>query len=261
MSATLAHPKVVDTRVVGAARIGDYQVLSVRAPSIAAGTVPGQFVMLSAGSLLNRPFSIFRAEGDAVAVAFDVIGAGTRWLAARSLGDPITVTGPLGTGFSLEGEGPVLAVGGGYGAAPLFLLADRLRADGGSVHAILGAARSARVFGKDQAHDVFDSVTFTTDDGSLGIRGLVTDVLADVVARTGARRVAACGPMPMLESVAARAADIGVPCEVAVEEFMACGIGVCWTCVLPIADGSDEPRHDRSCTEGPVFDARTVAWG
>lgn len=261
MSAGLAEAIVTDARVIGVERVGDYQVLSLRAPEIARRTIPGQFVMLSAGALLRRPFSVFRAEADTVAVAFDVIGAGTGWLAGRALGDELSMVGPLGTGFSLEGSGPVIAVGGGYGAAPLFLLAERMRAAGIQVHAVLGAARAVRVFGANIADRTFDSVTVTTDDGSLGICGLVTDGLNDLVARTGASRIAACGPMPMLEAVSARADELGVPCEVAVEEFMACGIGVCWTCVVPMMTGNGEPRFDRSCTEGPVFDGSAVAWG
>ena len=261
MSATIAEAAVVDTRVVGVERIGEYHVLTVRAPSIARRTIPGQFVMLSSGALLGRPFSVFRAEEDSVSVAFDVIGDGTRWLGSRALGDALSVVGPLGTGFATDADGPVLAVGGGYGAAPLFLLAERMRPSGTPVHAILGAARSSRVFGKEHAERIFDSVAFTTDDGSLGTRGFVTDVLAAAVASTGATRIAACGPMPMLEAVSTMARELGVPCEVAVEEFMACGIGVCWTCVLPVASGNGEPRYDRSCTEGPVFDGAKVAWG
>lgn len=255
-----AEAVAFDARVVRLERIGQYQVLTLRAPEIARRTIPGQFVMVSSGALLRRPFSVFRVEADTIAVAFDVLGPGTRWLAARSLGDEIGVVGPLGVGFSLDRPGAVLAVGGGYGAAPLFLLAERLRPAGTPVHAVLGAARAARLFGADLAPHAFDSTTLVTEDGSLGTRGLVTDVLADVAARTGARRIAACGPMPMLEAVAARAHDLGLACEVAVEEFMACGLGVCWTCVLPIQHNGDV-AYDRSCTEGPVFDARAVAWG
>ncbi|MGH2795345.1 MAG: dihydroorotate dehydrogenase electron transfer subunit [Actinomycetota bacterium] len=261
MSATFAEATVADTRVVGVERIGEYQVLTLRAPQIARRTVPGQFVMLTAGALLRRAFSVFRAEDDSIAVAFDVIGGGTRWLASRALGDAVSIAGPLGTGFTMDPGGPLLAVGGGYGAAPLFLLARRMRPAGTPVHAILGAARSSRVFGREQAEAAFDSVAFTTDDGSLGTDGSVIDVLAAVVASTGATRIAACGPMPMLEAVSHRAVELGIPCEVAVEEFMACGIGVCWTCVLPVANGNGEPRYERSCTEGPVFDGAKVAWG
>jgi len=260
MSATLADAVETTGRVVGVERIGEYQILTLRAPDVARRTIPGQFAMIEAGCLLRRPFSIFRATADQVSVAFDVIGDGTRWLSERALGDDLALAGPLGTGFALESNGPTVAVGGGYGAAPLFMLAERLRPTGHAVHAVLGAARAARVFGHDEASRVFDSVAITTEDGSLGTKGLVTDVLADVVARTGARRVAACGPMPMLEAVSNRCRELKLACEVAVEEFMACGLGICWTCVVPVA-GNGEARYLRSCTEGPVFDGGAVAWG
>jgi len=260
MSATIADAIATAARVVGVDRIGEYQVLSLRAPDVARRTLPGQFVMVEAGSLLRRPFSVFRAERDAVAIAFDVIGTGTRWLAERALGDELALAGPLGSAFSLDPSGPVLAVGGGYGAAPLFLLAERLRAAGTPAHAILGAAHEARVFGSDHANRTFDSVTVTTEDGSLGSRGRVTDVLSEVAGRTKATRIAACGPMPMLDAVSAAARELDLPCEVAVEEFMACGIGVCWTCVIGLHHNGDV-TYQRSCTEGPVFDGRAVAWG
>jgi dihydroorotate dehydrogenase electron transfer subunit len=260
MSATLADAVETSGRVSGVERIGEYQILTLRAPEVARRTIPGQFAMIEAGRLLRRPFSIFRATTDEISVAFDVIGEGTRWLAERALGDEVALAGPLGTGFSLNAEGPTIAVGGGYGAAALFLLAERLRPAGHPVHAVLGAARSARVFGHDDAQRAFDSVAITTDDGSLGTKGLVTDVLADVVARTGSRRVVACGPMPMLEAVSARCRELNLACEIAVEEFMACGLGICWTCVVPVA-GNGEPSYQRSCTEGPVFDGGAVVWG
>ena len=260
MSATLADAVEMVGRVVAVERIGGYQILTLRAPEIARRTIPGQFAMIEAGCLLRRPFSIFRAASDTISIALDVIGGGTRWLASRSLGDELAVAGPLGTAFSLDADGPTIAVGGGYGAAPLFLLAERLRPSGHQVHAIMGAARAARVFGRDDAEHSFDSVTFTTDDGSLGTKGLATDVLADVVARTGTRRIVACGPMLMLEAVSKRCDELSLPCEVAVEEFMACGIGVCWTCVVPV-NGKGDPHYQRSCTEGPVFDGGAVAWG
>ena len=260
MSTALADAVETTGRVVRVERIAEYQVLTLRAPEVARRTIPGQFAILESGALLRRPFSVFRAEADTIAVAFDVIGSGTRWLATRALGDELAVAGPLGTGFSLDAEDPTLAIGGGYGAAPLFLLAERLRSKGRRIDAILGAARVARVFGADEAARTFDSVTITTDDGSLGTKGLVTDVLADVSARTGARRVVACGPMPMLEAISARCRDLRLSCEVAVEEFMACGIGVCWTCVVPVAYGTDV-TYLRSCTDGPVFDGKAVAWG
>jgi dihydroorotate dehydrogenase electron transfer subunit len=257
VSATLVDAVETTGRVVATRRLGDYMVLTLRAPDVARRTIPGQFVMVDSGAQLRRPFSVFRAEEDTIAIAYDVIGPGTRKLATRVLGDELALAGPLGAGFSLSAEGPTVAVGGGYGAAPLFLFAERVRPGGHGVHAIIGAARAARLFGTNDADEAFDSVTITTDDGSFGKKGLVTDALGGVVKKTGAKRVIACGPMPMLAAVSSRCRELDLPCEVAVEEFMACGIGVCWTCVVPTTDGN----FVRSCTEGPVFDGAEVAWG
>jgi dihydroorotate dehydrogenase electron transfer subunit len=103
------------------------------------------------------------------------------------------------------------------------------------------------------------SIAVMTDDGSAGMQGLVTDPMPEMIKRFSPRVVYACGPMPMLRATAAVASELGVPSQIAVEEFMACGIGVCWTCVLPVrANGS--LKHQRSCTEGPVFEGEAVAW-
>ncbi len=115
MTDVLAEAVETTGHVVAIERIGEYQVLTLRAPEVARRTIPGQFAMIEAGCLLRRPFSIFRAVGDAISVAFDVIGDGTRWLAERSLGDELAISGPLGTGFSLDPEGPTVAVSGRLG--------------------------------------------------------------------------------------------------------------------------------------------------
>ena len=115
-----------------------------------------------------------------------------------------------------------------------------------------------------EARRLGHSLTVTTDDGSAGQRGLVTDPLGGLLAGTGAERVYACGPMPMLAAVSRLAAAAGVPCQVAVEEQMACGTGICFSCVLPVGDGGGAgpgaTRMARSCLEGPVFDGTAIAW-
>jgi dihydroorotate dehydrogenase electron transfer subunit len=199
-----------------------------------------------------------------VEVVFDVVGAGTRAMARLRAGEVVDALGPLGRGFDPPGEpaGCVL-VGGGYGAAPLFFLAGELAARGCRVDLVIGAATAARLLDPGAAARLGDRLTVTTDDGSAGHRGLVTDPLPGLLAETGAARVYACGPMPMLAAVSRLAAAAGVPCQVAVEEQMACGTGICFSCVLPVrgAGGSGEAtRMARSCLEGPVFDGAAVAW-
>jgi dihydroorotate dehydrogenase electron transfer subunit len=256
-------------------RVGAYQSLTLVAPRIAEDARPGQFVHLLAGEdrsfPLRRPFSIHRVgrRGSAatlgtVEVTFDVVGAGTRALARLRPHDVVDVLGPLGRPFEPP-EAPVgcLLVGGGYGTAPLFFLATELRARRCRVDFVIGAASAGRLLDAMEAKRLGHSLTVTTDDGSAGRRGLVTDPLPDLLARPGAARVYACGPMPMLAAVSRVAAAAGVPCQVAVEEQMACGTGICFSCVLPIG-GSGEPaepaRMARSCLEGPVFDGAAVAW-
>jgi dihydroorotate dehydrogenase electron transfer subunit len=248
-------------------RVGEYQALTLAAPRIAEGARPGQFVHLLAGedrSLpLRRPFSIWRVGSGTVEVVFDVVGAGTRALAQLRPRDVVDALGPLGRPFDPpEAPAGCLLVGGGYGAAPLFYLAAELRARGCRVDLVTGAATAARLLDPTEAGRLGSSLTVTTDDGTAGRRGLVTDPLPELLAGTGAERVYACGPMPMLAAVSRVAAAAGVACQVAVEEQMACGTGICFSCVLPVGPGggSGETRMARSCLEGPVFDGAAIAW-
>lgn len=254
----LADAACVSTgRVREVARIGRYRVMRIDAAEIADAVRPGQFISLehdAPGRILRRPFSALGASEGSVEIGFDVVGEGTRALATLASGDYLRITGPLGKPYTTPGAGTALLVGGGYGAAPLIFLAERLRGSGVQTHMILGAATQARLFLPDRAKAACGQLTITTDDGSEGIRGLVTDVMTGATYDT----VYACGPMGMLSAVTAVTRE-DASVEVAVEEFMACGIGICWTCVVPT--GQDGYRkHVRSCIEGPVFDGRELVW-
>jgi dihydroorotate dehydrogenase electron transfer subunit len=255
-------------------RAGAYQSLTLVAPGIAEAARPGQFVHVLAGEdrsfPLRRPFSIHRVERPGAAlgtveIVFDVVGPGTLALSRLRPHDAVDALGPLGRPFTPPEE-PVgcLLVGGGYGTAPLFFLATELRARRCRVDFAVGAATAGRLLDAMEAKRLGHSLTMTTDDGSAGRRGLVTDPLPDLLARTGAARVYACGPMPMLAAVSRVAAAAGVACQVAVEEQMACGTGICFSCVLPVGEsgepGAGATRMARSCLEGPVFDGAAVAW-
>ena len=188
-------------------------------------------------------------------------GPGTVWLAGLRPHDPVDVVGPLGRPFPLPAEpAACVLVGGGYGSAPLFWLAEELRARGCHTEMVLGAASEDRLFGVVEARRAADGVTVTTDDGSAGRRGWVSDVLGEVVDRTSAGVVYACGPMAMLRSVTEVAERHGAVAQVAVEESMACGVGVCMTCVLPVTGNDGVTRMVRSCVEGPVFRGDRVRW-
>jgi dihydroorotate dehydrogenase electron transfer subunit len=125
---------------------------------------------------------------------------------------------------------------------------------------VLGAATETRLFGTLEARRAADAVVVTTVDGSAGRRGLVTDPLRDILAEQGSAVVYACGPMGMLQAVAELAAEFDAHSQCAVEESMACGIGVCMTCVLPVVGDDGVTRMVRSCVEGPVFFGDRVRW-
>jgi dihydroorotate dehydrogenase electron transfer subunit len=264
-------PVQVTAEVVGLRRVGAYHHLTLLAPGIPEATRPGHFVALAVGGegsgmLLRRAFSIHRVTeggptGGTVELVFAQHGKGTRWLADRRRGDKLDVIGPLGRPFTLPKE-PVacVLVAGGYGAAPLFMLSQALRARGCRVDMVLGAASEDRLYGVLEARRSSASVTVTTDDGSAGLRGRVTDPLPQLLRAAGADVVYACGPMPMLAAVAAVAAAAGAHSQCAVEEAMACGIGVCMTCVLPVRGADGVTRMVRSCTDGPVFRGSDVRW-
>ncbi len=264
-------PIQVTAEVVGVRRVGAYYHLTLLAPGIPEGTRAGHFVAIAVGGegsgmLLRRAFSIHRASvvgptGGTVEVVVAAHGKGTRWLTDRRRGDKLDVLGPLGRPFTLPKE-PVacVLVAGGYGAAPLFGLSEALRARGCRVDMVLGAASEDRLYGVLEARRTSASVTVTTDDGSAGLKGRVTDPLPEIVRASGADVIYACGPMPMLAAVAAVAAAEGAHSQCAVEEAMACGIGVCMTCVLPVRGRDGVTRMLRSCTDGPVFRGSDVRW-
>jgi dihydroorotate dehydrogenase electron transfer subunit len=264
-------PVQVRGEVLARRRVGAYHLIEIAAGGIAERFRPGQFVAVSVGGplsamLLRRSFAVYRATpvgafSGTVQIVVGVHGKGTEWLAAVRPGEPLDLVGPLGTPFRLPSAPTgALLVGGGYGSAPLFSLADALRARECRVDFLLGGGTADRVFGELEAKRTAGAVTVTTDDGSYGKAGTVVDVLPDEIERTGALAVYACGPMGMLRAVGAVAASYGLPCQVAVEESMACGIGVCMTCVLPVVGEDGVTRMSRSCVEGPVFDQERVRW-
>ena len=244
--------EVVDRRPVNA-----YVELSLAAPEIAERAEPGQFLAFAVGGptsamLLRRSIAIAGAGDGRATVVVAPHGPGSTWLAGLRIGDAVDVVGPLGRPFPLPQPGtPALLVGGGYGAAALVDLAARLRAAGSDVLAVAGAATAERLCSVDQLSGLAGRMEVTTDDGSAGRRGLATLAAEELLGQAGV--VYACGPMPMLRAVADLATAAGVPSYVAVEESMACGIGVCMTCVLPVVGADGRTRFSRSCTEGPVF--------
>ncbi len=258
---------------------------------------PGQFIQLCCkrlsgydheGSvLLPRPFSIGglrvldgRTEMD---VIYRVVGPGTTWMTGLRTGERIRALGPLGNGFGLpEDRTTVYVVGGGVGLPPIVWLAEHLRTAGHEVVAFYGA-RTARLMAltvegtpptdptaSSMAAQEFSrlgaATVLTTDDGSLGVRGLVSSAMMAYHAAhpcpTDGLMVYTCGPEPMMAAVAGWCLEQNVRCQVCMERMMACGVGTCQSCVVPVRDDRAPPGHvyRLCCTDGPVFDARDIMW-
>lgn len=226
------------------------------------GPCIGQFVHIKCGDgqFLRRPISVALAScgepQDLIALIFEVRGEGTQWLSRRQAGDKVDVLGPLGNGFSLEEQGRYLLVGGGIGVPPLLNCAALLQKR--SV-AVAGYRSAAKVFPAvlDRFRSVCQDTYLCTDDGSLGRYGFTDSAVRDILEQDrDFTSILACGPAPMLRNVARVAAQFGVPCQVSMEERMACGVGACLGCAIKMKDGS--MRH--VCKDGPVFFAEEVDW-
>jgi dihydroorotate dehydrogenase electron transfer subunit len=207
------------------------------------------------------------SRGDAreVELLYRVVGRGTTLLAEAEPGDRVSIVGPLGEGFPLAGvtleagapEGPALLVGGGTGIASLFELARSLAAQRREVVVLLGARSEADLTGRSDFAELGVELVCTTEDGSYGQHGRVTEPLAERLAAPGhVPSVYAVGPTPMMRACAALAERHGAACMVSLENPMACGFGVCLGCAAPRAEGG----FSLVCRAGPVFDAREIDW-
>lgn len=221
---------------------------------------PGQFVHIKCGHsrLLRRPISVCTYGSEPgenmLDIVFQVRGEGTAWLARREVGDTLGVLGLLGNGFSMTPGGKYLLAGGGIGVPPLYGCAQYAH---GNAVAVLGFRNARQVILREPFGLVCKDVHLYTDDGSTGTKGYVADgVRAALDKDKDFTAVLACGPKPMLRGVVDAAREYGVPCQVSMEERMACGVGACLGCAVQMADGSMK----RVCKDGPVFDAGEVDW-
>jgi dihydroorotate dehydrogenase electron transfer subunit len=245
----------------------EHFLLTLEAPAIARAARPGQFVMLQTRDgfdpLLRRPMSVARVHPRRrrFDVLYKVVGCGTRYLSARPPGTRLRTLGPLGNGFRAPAAGrhPVM-VAGGVGIAIFPFLADDLRRRRLRPRLLFGGRRRADLVGVGFFRARRIPIACATEDGSAGTRGLVTRLLEPILA-PGAEpaELYVCGPTPMLRAVGAMAVRAGVPCQLALESPMPCGIGVCLGCVVACAADDQGPVYRWVCTEGPVFDAGVVS--
>jgi dihydroorotate dehydrogenase electron transfer subunit len=223
------------------------------------GFVPGQFGMLQVppvpGLLLRRPFSLARQIGPITEILYKVVGKGTQALSQVREGERLRILGPLGQGFSPIPEGKnLVGVAGGYGIAPFWELAAQLRERSQGLKLFYGARSAKDLIYLEQMQSLGVELHLSTEDGSKGHRGLVTELLDKQFSREKPDWVGACGPMGLLYAVGRWSEAKGVPAQLSVEEAMGCGTGVCLGCVVKDREG----HYRRACVEGPVMSSQRM---
>jgi dihydroorotate dehydrogenase electron transfer subunit len=239
----------------------DQVLLELKSELPLEGIVPGQFANIlvdkSQSTFLRRPFSIYQVDYkcNTISVLVKAIGEGTKCLSASVAGEFLSVIFPLGNGYTIPpDQSKVLLVGGGVGVAALMILSEVLHQGGHQVETLLGA-RSAEDLVELDEFSRYGQVHTTTEDGTHGVRGFVTNHPVFGEFFSSFDKVYVCGPEPMMKAVAKLAAFNHISCEVSLENTMACGFGVCLCCVTQTTDG-----HKCVCTEGPVFDLKKLQW-
>ncbi len=275
------HATVVVEENVGIAR--DTYRVRFRCREIASRVVPGQFVMMrlagTADPLLGRPLAVYAVVRDAAGgpigldIVYLAVGRMTRRLARQKCGDLLEIWGPLGNGFPPNEAERLIMVAGGIGQTPFLMVAQealglcsfgdppRPARPARQVALCYGVRTEAHFAGVDDFRAAGVEVHLSTEDGSAGHHGLVTDLVGPLVERDLAGcRMVCCGPEPMMEKTAAIARRLNVPCLVSLETPMACGIGICFSCVARVRDAGGDWDYRRTCVEGPVFDARRIVF-
>ncbi|MCX5695921.1 MAG: dihydroorotate dehydrogenase electron transfer subunit [Candidatus Omnitrophica bacterium] len=228
------------------------------APQIAKNALPGQFINIRVSAnfdpLLRRPISLHGVSAAKVKIVYEVVGKATEILVRKKKGEFLDIIGPLGNGFDLgmqkaEGRRQIL-VAGGMGVAPLMFLAEKLKVPS---LVLIGAKTKKDLLCVQEFKKLGCSVKISTDDGSLGFKGRVTELLRNNLTKSCA--LYACGLKPMLKVISDIANEYNIPAQVSLEEHMSCGIGACLGCVVKTKEGLK-----RVCQEGPVFKAQDLIW-
>jgi len=252
-------------------RVGAYHQLLLNVGDLVKSCKPGNFVAIKVGGdsskmILRRAFAISRVSdisqyGGTMELIVAPHGSGSKWLCSQVEGTEIDIIAPLGTAFGIPTE-PInaLLIGGGYGSAPLFGLADVLKSRGCKVDMLLGASVGSKIYAPMEGKRSVNSLKIYTEDGSMGETGRVTESLLEIIAQRNIDVIYSCGPMGMLRAITELVAESDVIHQCAVEESMACGVGICMTCVLPVMNDDGTTSMLRSCIDGPVMDGSIVRW-
>jgi dihydroorotate dehydrogenase electron transfer subunit len=265
-----AAAQVIGT-VISNKRVGAYHQIIISVGEVVRHCRPGNFIAIAVGGdssrmILRRAFAISRTSenaqfGGAVELIVAPHGSGSKWLCAQLEGTEIDVVTPLGKPFGIPTEpASALLIGGGYGSAPLFGLADLLKNRGCKVDMVLGASNGSKIYAPMEGKRSVNSLKIFTEDGSMGEHGRVTSQLDAIIVEREIEIIYSCGPMAMLKAITEIADTHGVIHQASVEESMACGIGICMTCVLPVKGEDGSISMKRSCIDGPVMDGSSVCW-
>jgi dihydroorotate dehydrogenase electron transfer subunit len=264
------YAKQIKAEIISNKKVGPYHHMVFAVGDIAQSVRPGNFVAISVGgensaSILRRAFAIYRATdkgllGGTVELVVAPHGSGSKWLCSLQVGDFVDLIGPLGTAFGIPTTpANTMLIGGGYGSAPLFALAEILKNRGCRVDMVLGASTASKIYAPLEGKRSVSSLTLSTDDGTAGVHGKITESIPRLIREFNTEVIYSCGPMSMLSSINKIAQEFDLVHQCSVEESMACGIGVCMTCVVPVRVGEDL-KMLRTCIDGPVMDGSTIIW-
>ncbi|MDP3790484.1 MAG: dihydroorotate dehydrogenase electron transfer subunit [Candidatus Omnitrophota bacterium] len=255
--------KILENKIVAP---GFYKIC-VESPYLAKATKPGQFFKVrcydSGEPILRRPLGAHSISKNSVEMLYEVVGKGTELLTKKKAGDLLDIIGPLGNGFSLprspaSGLRSPILIAGGIGVAPLLALAQKIASKQVGFHVIIGAKTKSGILCEKEFKKLGAFVMVSTEDGSKGHKGYATDILKHLLKTIGCQSsgIYACGPHPMLKAVGHISELMHIPCQVSLDERMACGVGVCLGCPVKVKSGG----YKMVCKDGPVFDAKEIAW-
>lgn len=264
------HAIQIQAEVLSNKKVGPYHHMVFAVGDMAAHSKPGNFVAISVGGeqsslILRRAFAIYRASdkgpmGGSIELVVAPHGQGSKWLCNQNVGAFVDMVGPLGTAFGIPTTNAnTMLIGGGYGSAPLFALAEVLKNRGCRVDMVLGASTANKIYAPLEGKRSVSSLTLTTDDGTTGIHGQIIEAIPRLIREYSTEVIYSCGPMGMLSAIAKIAEDFDIAHQCAVEEAMACGIGVCMTCVVPVKSEGGI-KMVRTCIDGPVMDGAEIIW-
>ena len=239
--------------------ISGHYKMRLHAPGIAQEAKPGQFVHIRTENgynpLLRRPFGIHGCQDEEIEILYKVVGRGTQALAGKKIGNGIDILGPLGQGFKIDPDsGRIVLVAGGMGIAPLCFLAEKL--SGEDILVLVGAESAGKVLCLERFEMLNAKIQIATEDGSKGFKGMLGELFSHFLKKNSQLDlVYACGPMPMLRRIAQLSLKYKIPCQVSLEQKMACGMGACLGCTI---EGKNS--YLRACSDGPVFQAQQILW-